>query len=171
MPREFGQNFHQEEQQRDGYPQPCHEAHGRPLLHEPEREACGEPSQGGGHRTHFRHRNKQRIAEEESYECPSGNSQDSNRRRQKYRMNRSKALMDCPATAIGEQQAAGRNEIAVKTLEQPKECHDHDQPHRPLCSQGLFECDSGCESLSYQTLPGRDVSHRRYSKHVKTGTD
>jgi len=57
--------LHQEKQQGDGNPHPGHDPHRWSLLHDPERQARGEPSHGRRHRTHFRDGNEERITPEE----------------------------------------------------------------------------------------------------------
>src|SRR5437773_5179027 len=109
MSRECWQNFHQEEEQRNGNPQPSHDAHRGSLFHEPEGEAGGEPPQGGGHRADFRYRNKQRITKKESDDRRHSNPYYCNGGRQKDRMNRSKAFMNGPATAVGDRKSTRLN--------------------------------------------------------------
>src|SRR5260370_14310037 len=66
VPGECGQNFHQEKQQGDSNPQPGRDPHRYSPLHHAEGEACGEPSHGRRHPSHFGARNEQVITKKQT---------------------------------------------------------------------------------------------------------
>src|SRR6266478_4652319 len=75
------------------------------------------------------------------------------------------------AAAIGEQQAAGSDEVSVEALEESEEGHHQNEADGPAGAEGLLEGKGGGEALADDVLPGRDVADGDYGERVESGAD
>ena len=71
------------------------------------------------------------------------------------------AAPDQPATSDCEQQPAGRNKVAVETLEQREQGRRQNYADDPSCAHRLLKGNCGHELVTRQLAPGSDVRQRR----------
>jgi len=100
------ENLHQEEQQGNEYPHARHNAHGSALLYHPEGQAGSEPAEGRSHRTDFRDRYQERIAEQDSCQRRSRYAEDRYEGCKKFFVDFAKARRNSPPAAKREEQPA-----------------------------------------------------------------
>src|SRR5690349_837217 len=141
-------DLHDEEKKRDHDTQAGDNTHAEASLDHPERNARRQPAERGSHGADFRHGHEEGVTEKKAGDSRHSDGKDSDGRRLKSLVYAAERRRNGFAAAVGEEQTAGCDKIAVEALEKSKESHEQNQLYGPVSSKGVLEGDGSGKALA-----------------------